>query len=141
MKYETPKDRRRQERAVKLFCDTFDLNYVDRGDFDAVDYDLQNQKLQHVGALEVKGCPSRKIDDSFTVQVAIRKLVDMQKYQKLIKKPVAICWAFDDGIVYERLDNLEGRFSLGGRNPRGGSYFDVEIMAKVEIKKLKKVLF
>jgi len=30
---------------------------------------------------------------------------------------------------------------LGGRNPRGGSYFDVEIMAKVEIKKLKKVLF
>ena len=141
MKFETPKDRRRQERAVKLFCDTFNLVYVDRGEYAKVDFDLQNQNLYHVGALEVKGCPNRKINDGLTVQVAIRKLTDLQQYQKEIKHPVAICWAFDDGIVYERLENLEGRFALGGRSPRAGSYFDVEMMAKIEIKNLKKILY
>ena len=141
MKFETPKDKRRQERAVKLFCNTFNLVYIDKGEYSKIDYDLQNRQLLHVGALEVKGCPDKKIDDELTVQVAMRKLIDLQQYQKQIKHPVAICWAFDDGIVYERLDNLEGRFSLGGRNPRGGSYFDVEMMTRIEIKKLKKVLF
>jgi len=43
--------------------------------------------------------------------------------------------------VYERIENLEGTFRLGGRNPRQESYNDIEIMARVEIKKLKKVYY
>jgi len=141
MKYETEKDRRRQERAMMLFCHAFDLVGIDRGEFEAVDYDLRDKQERLIGALEVKGCPDRKIDDLLTVQVAIRKLVDLQRHQKNIKRPVALCWAFDDGIVYERIENLFGRFEIGGRSPRAGNHNDIEIMAKVEIKNLKKVLY
>ena len=141
MKYETVKDRERQKKASDLFCHEFDLISIDRGEFASVDYDLRNKRGYIVGSLEVKGCPDRNIDDALTCQVAIRKLVDLQKYQKKTKKPVAICWAFEDGIVYERIENLEGTFRLGGRNPRQESYNDIEIMARVEIKKLKKVCY
>jgi|TARA_R100000458_G_scaffold58236_1_gene65865 hypothetical protein len=141
MKYETVKDRERQKKASDLFCQEFDLISIDRGEFASVDYDLRNKRGYIVGSLEVKGCPDRNIDDALTCQVAIRKLVDLQKYQKKTKKPVAICWAFEDGIVYERIENLEGTFRLGGRNPRQESYNDIEIMARVEIKKLKKVCY
>ena len=141
MKYETAKDRERQKKAIDLFCHAFDLISIDRGDFASVDYDLKNKQGFIVGSLEVKGCPNRNIDDALTCQVAIRKLVDLQKHQKKIKKPVAICWAFEDGIVYERIENLEGTFKLGGRSPRQESYKDIEIMARVEIKKLKKVCY
>ena len=141
MKYETVKDRERQKKASDLFCHAFDLISIDRGEFASVDYDLKNKRGYIVGSLEVKGCPDRNIDDALTCQVAIRKLVDLQKYQKKTKKPVAICWAFEDGIVYERIENLEGTFRLGGRNPRQESYNDIEIMARVEIKKLKKVYY
>lgn len=141
MKYETAKDRERQKKASDLFCHAFDLISIDRGDFASVDYDLKNKKGFVVGSLEVKGCPNRNIDDNLTVQVAIRKLVDLQKHQKKTNKPVALCWAFEDGIVYERIENLEGNFSLGGRKPRAGSYNDIEIMARVKIKKLKKVCY
>jgi hypothetical protein len=141
MKFETAKDRYRQEKACELFCKTFGLISVDRGEYASVDYDLKNHNGIYVGSLEVKGCPNRNIDDSFTCQVAIRKLVDLQNHQKYMKKPVAICWAFEDGIVYERLENLQGTFSIGGRTPRQGGYFDVEIMSKIEIKKLKKILY
>ena len=141
MKYETVKDRERQKKASDLFCHAFDLISIDRGEFASVDYDLKNNRGYIVGSLEVKGCPDRNIDDALTCQVAIRKLVDLQKYQKKTKKPVAICWAFEDGIVYERIENLEGTFRLGGRNPRQESYNDIEIMARVEIKKLKKVYY
>ena len=141
MKYETAKDRERQQKACNLFCHAFDLVSIDRGEFASVDYDLRNKQGNLVGALEVKGCPNKKIDDILTVQVAIRKLVDLQNHQKKINKPVAICWAFEDGIVYERIENLDGFFRLGGRKPRAGSYNDIEIMARVEIKKLKKVCY
>lgn len=140
-KYETAQDRKRQERASRLFCHAFDLVCVDRGEFAPVDYDLINKRNDTIGALEVKGCPNKKIDDVLTVQVAIRKLVDLQNHQKKTNRPVAICWAFDDGIVYERISNLFGNFKLGGRTPRAGSYNDIEIMASVEIKNLKKVLY
>ena len=41
-------------------------------------------------------------------------------------KPVAILWAFDDAIVYERINNLKGIFYYGGRAVRQGSTFDQE---------------
>jgi len=140
-KYETAQDRKRQERASRLFCHAFDLVSVDRGEYAPVDYDLVNKQQDLIGALEVKGCPDRNIDDDLVVQVAIRKLVDLQNHQKKTNRPVAICWAFDDGIVYERISNLFGNFRLGGRKPRAGSYNDIEIMARIEIKNLKKVLY
>ena len=60
----------------------FNLVYIDKGEYSKIDYDLQNRQLLHVGALEVKGCPDKKIDDELTVKVAMRKLIDLQQYQK-----------------------------------------------------------
>ena len=43
-KYETTQDKKRQERASRLFCHAFDLVCVDRGEFAPVDYDLINKR-------------------------------------------------------------------------------------------------
>ena len=46
-----------------------------------------------------------------------------------------------DGILFDRLNNLEGNFKLGGRSPRAGSTFDVEMLVYVEQINLNKILF
>ena len=68
-------------------------------------------------------------------------MINNIKYQIKNNKPVVMCWAFDDGILFDRLNNLEGNFKLGGRKPRAGSTFDVEMLIYVEQKKLNKILF
>lgn len=141
MKFETKKDRERQKKACDKFCNVFGLISVDKGEYSKVDYDLNNKNGYFIGSLEVKGCPDRKIDDALTCQVAMRKLIDLQKYQNQTKKPAAICWAFEDGIVYERIENLFGTFRMGGRKPREGSHHDIELMISVEIKNLTKYYY
>ena len=69
----------------------------------------------------------------------MRKIVRAQMLQVQSKKPVAILWAFDDAIVYERINNLKGIFYYGGRKVREGSTFDQEQLVKVLIKNLIRI--
>ena len=52
-----------------------------------------------------------------------------------------MCWSFDDGILFTRLNKLNGEFRLGGRKPRAGSTFDEEMLVYIKQNKLKKLLF
>jgi len=69
----------------------------------------------------------------------MRKIVSAQQLQVSSGKPVAILWAFDDAIVYERINNLKGIFYYGGRAVREGSTFDQEMLVKVLIKNLIRI--
>ena len=87
------------------------------------------------GFAEVKGV-HKNIEDKQDVIVAMRKIVRAQQLQVNSGKPVAIIWAFNNAIVYERINNLKGIFYYGGRAVREGSTFDQEMLIKVLIKNL-----
>ena len=137
MKFETPLNRNRQTEALKLFCKEFGLTFVENKDFAFLDATLR-KNTKFVGQAEVKGVHSNYADKDYVV-VSMRKLVDCQKEQIKNKKPVAIIWAFDDCIAYERLENLSGKFYFGGRKKRKGSTHDIELMVKIDKQKLIKI--
>ena len=69
----------------------------------------------------------------------MRKIVRSQMLQVQSEKPVAIIWAFNNALVYERINNLRGIFYYGGRAVREGSTFDQEMLVKVLIKNLIRI--
>ena len=69
----------------------------------------------------------------------MRKIIRAQALQIDSRLPVAIIWAFDDALVYERVNNLKGIFYHGGRAVRQGSTFDQEMLVKVLIKNLIRI--
>ena len=141
MKFETPKDFARQERAAKTFCNEYAYCYASQGDFSSVDYEMKNKNFDRICGFEVKGCPNQTVDSHDYCIVSMKKIVDCQEEQIKYGKPVVICWSFDDGILYERIDNLSGTFKKGGRKPRKGSVHDQEMMVYIKRNKLKLIWY
>ena len=137
MKFENTANRSRQTQALKLFCKEFELTFVENKDFAFLDATLRKD-TKFIGQAEVKGVHSNYADKDYVV-VCMRKLVDCQKEQIKNKKPVAIIWAFNDCIAYERLENLSGEFYFGGRKKRKDSTHDIELMVKIDKQKLIKI--
>ena len=137
MKFENPLNRSRQTQALQIFCKEFELTFIENKDFAFLDATLRKD-TKFIGQAEVKGVHSNYEDKDFVV-VSMRKLVDCQKEQIKNKKPVAIIWAFDDCIAYERLENLSGEFYFGGRKKRKGSTHDIELMVKIDKNLLTKI--
>ena len=141
MKFETSKDFARQERAAKYFCDKYAYCYSGQGDFSSVDYEMKNENFDRICGFEVKGCPNQQIDSNKYCIVSMKKIVDCQEEQIKYGKPVIICWSFDDGILFQKIDNLSGTFKKGGRKPRKGSVHDQEMIVYVERNKLEVIWF
>ncbi len=141
MKFETPKDFARQERAAKCFSDKYAYCYSSQGDFSSVDYEMKNESFDRICGFEVKGCPNQNMDSHRYCIVSMKKIVDCQEEQIKYGKPVVICWAFDDGILFNKIDNLTGTFKKGGRKPRKGSVHDLEMIVCVERETLQKICF
>tara|TARA_R110002124_G_scaffold121716_3_gene280071 strand:- start:920 stop:1345 length:426 start_codon:yes stop_codon:yes gene_type:complete len=141
MKFETAKDFARQDRATRLFCNEYDYSYASSEEWAKIDYQIFGVNAEVICGFEVKGCKNQKIGDKETVLVSMRKIVDGQQFQKQNNVPVVMCWSFDDGILFTRLNKLNGEFRLGGRKPRAGSTFDEEMLVYIKQNKLKKLLF
>jgi len=137
VKFEKSENRKRQTNALEIFCKNFGMTFTENNDFAAIDSFLRkNTKL--VGLAEVKGVHSN-YDDKDYVVVSMRKLVDCQAEQIKHKKTVAIIWAFNDCIAYQRIENLNGEFYFGGRKKRKGSAHDIELMVKIDKRNLIKI--
>ena len=137
MKFETKKHRKRQDKALKQFCNHFGFTFGDHQDFAHIDAALyKDDKL--IGFAEVKGV-HKNIEDKQDVIVAMRKIVRAQNLQVKSGKPVAIIWAFDNAIVYGSLKNLKGIFYFGGRAIRKGSTYDQEMLVKIKLKDLIRI--
>ena len=137
MKFENTSNRLRQTNALEIFCKNFGLTFVENTDFAPVDAFLRKD-TKLVGQAEVKGVHSN-YDDKDYVVVCMRKLVDCQSEQIKHNKPVAIIWAFNDCIAYQKIEKLNGEFYFGGRKKREGSTHDIELMVKIEKHKLIKI--
>tara|TARA_R110001599_G_scaffold59069_1_gene163776 strand:+ start:661 stop:1086 length:426 start_codon:yes stop_codon:yes gene_type:complete len=137
MKFEKKENKEREKKALELFSNNFNLTFAKHPEYANIDAVLYN-KGKITGFAEVKGV-HKSIKDASDVIVSMRKIVSAQMLQVQTKKPVAIIWAFDDAIVYERINNLKGIFYYGGRAVREGSTFDQEILVKVLIKNLIRI--
>jgi len=122
MRFETQVDLDRETKAIKTFCDKFDLQYQKLGDHDVDFKILKNKKV--LTFVEVKG-RLRNIDDCYPLPIAIRKVY---KLCEAHKDPVII-WSCNDGLLYAKLKKLKGDIRQGGRTPRKGSHNDIELMA------------
>jgi len=137
MKFERKSHRERQNKALTQFCNHFGLTYGSHQEYAHIDAVLYN-KGKVTGFAEVKGV-YKNIEDSNDVIVSMRKIVRSQMLQVQSEKPVAIIWAFNNALVYERINNLRGIFYYGGRAVREGSTFDQEMLVKVLIKNLIRI--
>ena len=137
MKFERKEHKERQNNALKKFCKHFDMTFGSHEEYAHIDAALY-YKGKLTGFAEVKGV-HKNIEDSNDVIVSMRKIVRAQKLQVHSRKPVAIIWAFNNALVYERINNLKGIFYYGGRAVREGSTYDQEMLIKVLIKNLIRI--
>ena len=135
MKFENKENKLREKETLKTFCDHFGMTFAKHPEYAHIDAVLYN-KGRITGFAEVKGV-HKSITKANDVIVSMRKIIRAQALQIDSGLPVAIIWAFDDGLVYERVNNLKGIFYYGGRAVRQGSTFDQEMLVKILIKNLK----
>ena len=134
MRFETNKDLDRELNCIELFCNTFKLTYSKLTDND-IDFSLyKDGKL--IAYAEVKG-RNRNVLEAYPLPIACRKLVKLQ--DKKIN-PIII-WDCYDGIIYGRIEQIEGKIKVGGRKPRDQSTNDIELMAYYEKQLTLKELF
>ena len=137
MKFENKENKLREQETLKTFANNFGLTFAKHPEYAHIDAALYNNGSL-IGFAEVKGV-HKSIEDSNDVIVSMRKIIRAQALQIDSRLPVAIIWAFNDGIVYERINNLKGIFYYGGRKVREGSTFDQEMLVKVLIKNLIRI--
>ena len=137
MKFENKANKLREQETLKTFANHFGLTFAKHPEYAHIDAALYN-KGSLTGFAEVKGV-HKSIEKAQDVIVSMRKIVRGQMLQVQSNLPVAILWAFNDGIVYERINNLKGIFYYGGRAVREGSTFDQEQLVKVLIKNLIRI--
>jgi hypothetical protein len=123
MRFESKKDLDREVRAIDTFVNSFGGSYEKLGDND-IDFKVYDKNKNLISYVEIKG-RLRSIENAFPLPVAARKLVKLADKRL---NPVII-WACDEGIIYAKLKDLEGKIRFGGRAVRAGSSNDLEVMA------------
>lgn len=123
MIFETDVDRAREERAIKVFCNTFGGSYEKLSELD-IDFKIYDKDRTPIAYVEVKG-RIRMMHDAYPLPISVKKLV------KLMDKrlnPIVV-WACEDGIIYGKVEKLVGDIKFGGRLAREGEHNDTELMA------------
>ncbi len=123
MRFESKKDLDREVRAIDTFVNSFGGSYEKLGDND-IDFKVYDKNKNLISYVEIKG-RLRPIENAFPLPVAARKLVKLADKRL---NPVII-WACNEGIIYAKLKDLEGKIRFGGRAVRAGSSNDLEVMA------------
>lgn len=125
--FESNNDLKREEKAIKIFCEKFSAKWEKLGKYD-VDYKVTiNEKICYI---EVKG-RNRNIKEAYPLPLAARKMVKLVD----MGKPSIIIWACLDGLIYGKTSNIFAKGIIGGRKPRSGSSNDKEYMLYFEKQK------
>jgi hypothetical protein len=122
MRYENNADRIREQKAMDAFCSKFGGKGIKLGEWD-IDFRYKGDDGLTKAYIEVKG-RIRTMDEAWPLPVAARKIIKLS--DKTIN-PIMI-WACTDGIIYGRLEDIEGNTRWGGRKVREGSANDQEVM-------------
>lgn len=148
MRFETQKDLTREEFAIQKFVEHMESKYksfagcvfVKLGSFD-LDYIVQLTNGKRI-TIEIKGVNGHGVDSLHVPFVSILKV---QKMQLSINSEgfdaSFIIFAYKDGLRYEEVKNLSGRFCWNGRTPRNGSSNDSEIIMTFDSTEFKAIRF
>jgi hypothetical protein len=132
--FETEEDIAREKKAIERFVSIFKGGY-EKLSPDDIDYKILDKNKNLIAYLEVKG-RLKNMSNAYPLPVSVFKLT------KLWAKRLTptIVWACDDGIIYGKLKDLEGSIRIGGRKPRDGSAYDVELMVYYDKQKALKYI-
>ena len=148
MIFENQSDLIREDYAINKFIEHMskdwhrfkDCTCVKLGRFD-LDYIIQFNNGKKI-TVEIKGVKQHKIDSNHIPVVSVAKVEKMQKSVNCDGFNASfIIFAYIDGLKYQELRNLTGRFSWGGRQVRKGSANDKEIILIFDSTEFKKVHF
>lgn len=132
VRFETSQDLIRETKAITTFVKLFEGSFQKLGPND-IDYKVFDKSKKLIAYAEVKG-RLLTIPNAYPLPIATRKLTKLADKRL---NPVVI-WACDDGIIYGRLTDIQGKIKWGGRPKRNGSYNDNELMAYYEKQKTLK---
>tara|TARA_R110000765_G_scaffold29731_1_gene70754 strand:+ start:264 stop:686 length:423 start_codon:yes stop_codon:yes gene_type:complete len=122
IRFETEKDLNRENKAADFLCNMFGFNKKKLGEND-IDFAIYDNE-RFAFYLEVKG-RLKNIDVAYPLPISVKKLTKLQDK----KAQSVILWACDDGVIFSRIEKLNGDIKVGGRKPREGSSNDIEFMA------------
>jgi len=149
MIFETQTDIDREESTVLRFVhhmtDQYNqfenCTFVKLGRFE-LDYLIQLRNGKRI-TIEVKGVNGHSVDSNHVPVVSVMKVEKMQKSVNQNGFNASyILFAYKDGIRFEELRNLKGRFCWSGRKePRNGSTNDREMILIFDATEFKKITF
>jgi hypothetical protein len=119
MIFEKQEDLQREKKAIETFVNRFGGSYKKLSP-DDVDYRVYDKNKNLIAYVEVKS-RLKKVKDAFPLPIAAKKVT------KLCDKRLnpTIIWACEDGILYGKIQELNGEVRWGSR---GQEYKDEELM-------------
>jgi hypothetical protein len=122
MIFETEQDRLRELKAIELYTKVFGGKAVKLGAMD-IDFKIVDDNNIPLAYVEVKG-RNRTMRNAYPLPVAVKKVANLMAKRH---NPMII-WACEDGIIYGKVEELEGVVKYGGMQPRVGAANDLEMM-------------
>jgi hypothetical protein len=132
--FETEQDLIRERKAVERFVSIFKGGF-EKLSPDDIDYKIFDKKGTLIAYVEVKG-RLKNISRAYPLPISIFKVTKL--WAKRLNPTVI--WACDDGIIYGKLKELHGTVCVGGRKPRDGSPYDIELMVYYDKQKALKYI-
>jgi len=132
--FETEQDLIRERKAIERFTSVFKGRFekLSPDDIDFRIFDKDNTLIAYV---EVKG-RLKNMAQAYPLPISVQKVFKL--WSKMLNPTVI--WACDDGIIYGKLKDLQGTVRVGGRNPREGALYDVELMVYYDKQKALKYI-
>jgi len=132
--FETEQDLIRERKAIERFVSIFKGSF-EKLSPDDIDFKVFDKDGTLIAYVEIVG-RLKNISRAYQLPISISKV------SKLWSKRLnpTIIWACDDGIIYGKLRELEGSIRIGGRKPRDGSAYDIELMVYYDKQKPLKYI-
>lgn len=132
--FETEEDIVRERKAIERFVSIFKGGY-EKLSPDDIDYKIFDKNKNLIAYVEVNG-RLKNMSNAYPLPVSVFKLTKL--WAKRLNP--TIIWACDDGIIYGKLKDLEGSIRTGGRKPRPGAQYDIDLMAYYDKQKTLKYI-
>jgi len=132
--FETEQDLIRERKAIERFTSIFKGRFekLSPDDIDFRIFDKDNTLIAYV---EVKG-RLKNMAQAYPLPISVQKVFKL--WSKMLNPTVI--WACDDGIIYGKLKDLQGTLRVGGRTPREGALYDIELMVYYDKQKALKYI-
>ena len=111
MIFENQGDLERETKAIELFVSMFKGTYQKLSQLD-IDFKVFSEENALIAYVEVKG-RNKDMSNAYPLPISLEKIAKLTGKRL---NPVVI-WACNDGIIYGKVYELQGKVKWGGRPP------------------------